>query len=243
MKLLWFSAGATSAVACKIAINRYGLDNVKIFYFEINTSHSDNKRFIKDCEKWYGKEIEHISSTRYKNQFEVIEKTKYVNGASGARCTGELKRSLREKIQADLEYSNQIFGFEFTKKEIKRAKRLPKDTKAIFPLIEERLDKKNCLAILKNAGIEIPKMYKLGYPNNNCIGCVKGGMGYWNKIRVDFPETFNKMALLERKIGRSCIKDRKGRIFLDELKPDMGKDLEIIVPECGFFCGDTETYI
>lgn len=31
-------------------------------------------------------------------------------------------------------------------------------------------------------------MYDLGYANNNCIGCVKGGIGYWNKIRIDFPE-------------------------------------------------------
>ena len=35
-----------------------------------------------------------------------------------------------------------------------------------------------------------PLMYDLGYPNNNCIGCVKGGMGYWNHIRKDFPEVF-----------------------------------------------------
>ena len=32
----------------------------------------------------------------------------------------------------------------------------------------------------------------MGYNNNNCIGCIKGGMGYWNKIRVDFPEVFEK---------------------------------------------------
>ncbi len=38
-------------------------------------------------------------------------------------------------------------------------------------------------------------MYDLGYPNNNCIGCVKGGMGYWNKIRKDFPEVFQKRAV------------------------------------------------
>ena len=25
-------------------------------------------------------------------------------------------------------------------------------------------------------GIEIPVMYRLGYNNNNCVGCVKGGI-------------------------------------------------------------------
>jgi hypothetical protein len=55
--------------------------------------------------------------------------------------------------------------------------------------------------MLWKAGIEIPAMYKMGYNNNNCIGCVKGGMGYWNKIRKDFPEVFNRMAVIEREVG------------------------------------------
>jgi len=41
-------------------------------------------------------------------------------------------------------------------------------------LIDNDLSKENCLAIIDRAGIEIPMMYKLGYNNNNCIGCVKG---------------------------------------------------------------------
>ena len=52
-------------------------------------------------------------------------------------------------------------------------------------------------------------MYKLGYNNNNCIGCVKGGIGYWNKIRVDFPAEFDRMAELERKIGHAVLKETK----------------------------------
>jgi len=243
IKILWFSAGATSAVACKMAIQKYGIENVRIFYFKINSAHSDNGRFISDCEKWYGKEIEEVSSEKYKDQFEVIEKTKYVNGAKGARCTGELKRSLREKIQKEINNNGQIFGFEFTEKEIERSARLPIDINPIFPLIENRLNKENCLAILQNAGIKLPTMYKLGYPNNNCIGCVKGGMGYWNAIRNDFPDTFDKMAKLEREVGRSCLKDEKGRVFLDELKPSRGRKQKILIPDCGFFCGDNSEYI
>ena len=45
--------------------------------------------------------------------------------------------------------------------------------------------------MLQNAGIELPEMYKLGYQHNNCIGCVKSsGAGYWNKIKIDFPERY-----------------------------------------------------
>lgn len=48
-------------------------------------------------------------------------------------------------------------------------------------------------------------------------------MGYWNKIRVDFPETFERMALIERDIGHAIIKDDYGPVYLDELDPKRGR--------------------
>jgi hypothetical protein len=66
---------------------------------------------------------------------------------------------------------------------------------------------------------------------------VKAGAGYWNKIRVDFPATFQRMASLERKLGATINKDAQGnRQFLDELSPGAGhyqKEPEI---QCGIFC-------
>lgn len=57
-----------------------------------------------------------------------------------------------------------------------------------FPLIEAGLQKEDCFAALQAAGIELPVMYRLGFDNNNCIGCPKGGNAYWNLIRKHFPE-------------------------------------------------------
>ena len=86
--------------------------------------------------------------------------------------------------------------------------------------------------ILKASGIKRPAMYDLGYQNNNCIGCVKGGMGYWNKIRVDFPDMFAARNKLERLIGYSIIKGA----YLDELDPERGRKEGPIVEECGIMC-------
>jgi 3'-phosphoadenosine 5'-phosphosulfate sulfotransferase (PAPS reductase)/FAD synthetase len=236
--VLWFSCGATSAVACKIAIQRYGVENVRIIYFHINSAHPDNKRFIQDCEKWFGKEIEIISSKQYTDHFNVIKKTKYINGAYGARCTKELKREVRKKLQKENNFKAQVFGFEYNQKEIARSERIEKSINPIFPLIENKLTKSNCLYILKQADIELPLMYRLGYPNNNCIGCVKGGKGYWNKIRINFPDIFERMAKLEREVGRSCIKDDKGLVFLDELDPNAGRKQKKLIPDCTLECGE-----
>ena len=236
MKIIsWWSAGVTSAVATKLAIDKYGKDNVLPIYFHIDSAHQDNARFKQQCEEWYGKEIEVKTSLKYKDQFDVISKRRYVNGPSGALCTFELKKSVRQRLEKEIDYDGQIFGFEYSKKEINRAIRFKEqypDAKPIFPLIEHKLNKKETLFYLEKQGIKRPTMYTLGYNNNNCIGCVKGGMGYWNKIREDFPDYFKKMAEAEREVGRSCIKNN----FLDELSLEAGRKQKIVMPDCGNFC-------
>lgn len=126
-----------------------------------------------------------------------------------------------------------VWGFDH--KEKNRAQRItdtyPEFTHE-FPLIEHSLSKNDCHALVMDLGIRRPVMYDMGYPNNNCIGCVKGGMGYWNKIRMDFPEVFERRAKLERELGCSCING----LYLDELEPGRGRmDMEIF-PECGIMC-------
>ena len=235
MIIAWWSAGVTSAVATKLAIQQYGADKVVPIYFHIDSAHEDNKRFKSECETWYGREILVRQSKKYGDQFDVIKKERYVNGPSGARCTLELKKNIRMQIEKEMEYDGQIFGFEYSKKEINRAIRFKEQypvAKPLFPLIENKMTKPECLHILELNKIDRPMMYKLGYTNNNCIGCVKGGMGYWNKIRVDFPEHFNKMVKAERDVGRSCIR----HTFLDELDPNAGRHTPMIMPDCGNFC-------
>ena len=101
-----------------------------------------------------------------------------------------------------------------------------------FPLIEHNLAKADCHAIAAELGIKRPAMYDLGYSNNNCVGCVKGGRGYWNKVRRDFPEVFERRARQEREIGRSCING----CFLDELDPSAGNMAQEVMPACSFDC-------
>jgi len=95
--------------------------------------------------------------------------------------------------------------------------------------------------MVARAGIEIPKMYQLGYKNNNCIGCPKGQSGYWNKIRVDFPEVFKRMSKVERKLNVAINKSYAGdgkrkRVFLDELEPDVGNYKFEPDISCGLLC-------
>lgn len=233
MILSWFSGGITSAVACKMAQLKH--EDVRPVFIETGGHHPDMPRFIKDCEVWFKVPITIIQDTRFKDHIDLCEKLRVVNFVSGAECSRTLKKKQRQKYQKLVEFDHQVFGFEFSKKEINRAVRFKEqnpEAKAIFPLIEQKISKAGCLEIVARAGIEIPEMYKLGYSNNNCVGCVKGGMGYWNKIRKDFPDQFKRMAEVERKIGRTCLKGK----YLDELDPIAGRDQIEITPECDLFC-------
>lgn len=238
MIIAWFSCGATSAVACKIALRMY--DEVRVIYINTGSHHPDNIRFKADCEKWYGCEIEEYRSDKYNNVLEVLRKG-FINSPHGAACTLELKKKVRYQIEKEVgSWNGQVLGFDFCEREINRAIRFKEQnpsTKPIFPLIENHITKEGALSMLHMVGIEVPTMYKLGYNNNNCIGCVKGGMGYWNKIRKDFPNEFNETAKIEREIGATCLKDADGnKIYLDELEPTRGNEPKPIIPDCNLFC-------
>jgi len=232
----WFSCGAASAVATKIALAERERERERereliIVYTEVKEEHPDNKRFLVDCEEWFGQKIEILGNDFYdRSIYRVFEKN-YIRTPKGAPCTRALKKQIRERFEKPTD--RQVFGY--TAEEQARLDRFidaNADVNIWTPLIEKGLGKEDCLAMLKNANIELPAMYKLGYHNNNCIGCVKGGMGYWNKIKVDFPEHFNRMAKLERFKKQTIFKDR----YLDELKPTDGNYPQEPNIECSIFC-------
>jgi 3'-phosphoadenosine 5'-phosphosulfate sulfotransferase (PAPS reductase)/FAD synthetase len=218
--LCWFSCGATSAVATKLALDELR-DRMKceVLYCDTGSEHPDNERFLRECEEWFGVAITKLKHPEYDSVDEVIERNRFLNGPRGAACTKLLKIEVRKNYQR-AESDIQVFGFDAG--EMDRAfdfKEAWPEVRAKLPLIDRNMRKADCHALLREVGIELPQMYALGYRNNNCLGCVKGGKGYWNKIREDFPEVFKRRAKQEREIGHSCIKG----CFLDELQPGAGR--------------------
>ena len=232
--IAWFSAGVSSAVATKLVLNEID----EIVYTHIEDQHPDTLRFLHDCEGWYGRGITMLQSPlgSVENACFAAGGRGYVNGPGGAPCTMRLKRRVRKEYERQQTQPLVYYwGMDASPKEIARASRLREDMPQFehrFPLIEQGITKRSAHAMLLTAGIDRPKMYELGYGNNNCIGCVKGGMGYWNKIRQDFPEVFAARAAMERIIGGTCIKG----VYLDELEPTRGRKELPIVADCDSFC-------
>ncbi len=242
----WWSGGVTSAVTCKLCIDIYGVENVRLIFIDTFNEDEDTYRFKKDCEEWYGKGIETITRVGKDKKYEKIQdvwyKYKSLNVAGGAVCSSELKRQLRKEWEKENTYKAQAFGFDVD--EIRRVKSMvnnyKKTAKPIFPLLMYGLNKKECVEMVLDAGLKLPRAYVLGFLNNNCLntGCVQGGIGYWQKMRRDIPSNFDAMAKVEHELTDmkgepvTMLKDQSkggGLVFLKPHKdyPDV-KDISMM---------------
>lgn len=238
---VWFSCGAASAVAAKKTIEKYGnLCRVRVINNPVVEEDPDNLRFLKDVERWLGVEIEFATNPKYPNcsAVEVWDTRKFMAGPAGAPCTLELKKGARQHWEKTNKADWHVLGF--TAEEKHRYDRFVTfERENVLPiLIEANISKPDCFAIVREAGIELPNVYKLGYPNANCIGCVKAGSAtYWNHVRQNHPSVFTQRAEQSRRIGAKLAYYKGKRIFLDELPADAkGNKMKNMNVECGIFC-------
>jgi len=235
-----FSCGAASAVATKLALAQYGATHdVQIINAFLANEHEDNRRFMLDCQEWFGQEVVQLRDEKYgADIIQVFHRERFMKGRNGAPCTKLLKRRLLDAWKQP----GDVMVFGYTAEEVDRLEdfreRNP-DRPVIAPLIDAGLGKEDCKAMVLRAGIELPLMYRLGYDNANCIGCVKGGEGYFRAIREDFPEQFEELCRVQDELGPGSYlhRDRKTniRFSLRDLPPGKPRRNEAL-PACSFFC-------
>tara|TARA_R100000808_G_C2153015_1_gene162839 strand:- start:5045 stop:5908 length:864 start_codon:yes stop_codon:yes gene_type:complete len=251
--IVHFSCGAASTVSALLCILEKP-KKIELVYTDPGLEHKDNKRFLRDFEKLTGHKVTILKSKKYKSPMDVFESRNYLSGVNGAPCTSELKiKVASEYLGSRIIFEDNIFGFD--PKEQKRANKYKNNNPELnvrFPLIEQSISKDDCYYIIDSLGLDLPYMYKLGYKNANCTGCVKAeSLGYWAAIREDFPKVFNWYANFERKIGaidpntgkpkgaainKRYEGDKRIRVFLDEIPADFPPKRNISFT-CGYSCG------
>lgn len=236
--LVWFSCGAPSASAAKLAVEKYKSDSTPVEVVNCDTladEHSDNARFLRDVQEWIGWPIKQIRSSLYGDVDAVNVGTRYMSSPKGARCSMELKKAPRLAYQwaedthiwglaADEE--KRIADFEWNNPELRNE----------WILRDRGLSEAACREMVAKAGIRLPRMYELGYEHNNCKGCLKAtSPKYWNMIRRDFPDTFALRARRSRELGVRLVRLKGVRIFLDELPADEREEVKDDM-NCGPAC-------
>ena len=238
-----FSCGAASAVATKLVLAEYGsTHDVQIINAYLKNEHPDNRRFAADCEAWFGRPLTVLRDEKYgADVIEVFRRKQFIKSFRGAPCSLELKRKLLDAWKQE----GDIMVFGYTAEESDRLDdfrdRNP-DRPVIAPLVDKGLTKEDCKAMVQRAGLKLPFMYEQGYENANCIGCVKGGEGYFRGIREDYPDEFKELADTEASIGPGAyiLRYRSGpmkdqRFPLHDL-PSGSIVRNESLPSCSFFC-------
>ncbi len=241
-----FSCGAASACAWKLAVEKHGDAVVAVNAF-IADEDEDNRRFLADCEKWIGRPVTVLRDEKYgASAAAVWRKKRFLVNKNGAPCSKALKRDVLNAFNqpGDL----LVLGYTADPRDAARLDRYidaNAEARVWAPLIESGMTKNDCFRMISKAGIELPRMYRLGYPNANCPGCVKGGEGYWNHVRGVHPEKFEEVASIQDMLGEGSyfFRNRKTgeRISLRMLDPDAGRFEPITLPDCGAVCEMPET--
>lgn len=124
--IAWWSGGVTSAVACKLCLDWYGVKNVRIIFIDTYNEDIDTYRFMKHCSNVWEAEIETLHNGDYLSIQAVWRRYNSLNTATGAICSTDLKRKVREDFMKANKFSYQAFGFEV--EETDRARAMKKTT-------------------------------------------------------------------------------------------------------------------
>lgn len=206
-----FSCGAASFVSTKLAIERYG-NRVEVVNAYLAAESQDNRRFLADCERYFGRSITVLRDDKYDAEpLNVWFAKRFIASKDGAPCS----KLLKGKVLDAYNKPGDLMVLGYTADESDRLDSFidaNADKSVIAPLIEEGLTKEDCFQVVADAGIVLPTPYLQGFHNSNCLECPKGGLGYWKHVDLHYPENYEKVAQLQDVLGPGSwfLSDRRG---------------------------------
>ena len=222
------SGGVGSYFTLKRVLEKNNKEDVIAVFMDTLAEDGDLYRFLCDIERKL--DIKIIRLCVGKTPIELAFEKKYLWNSRVAQCSIKLKsKPFREWLNSTYKPSECILylGIDWTETHRKDAIiRNYEPYRVEFPMCEKPyLDKNEMVELLKYEGIEIPRLYKLGFAHNNCKGCcVKAGIGQYRNLllkdRITYLEMENKEEAFRQKYGKDVsILKRKGKPFtLHELR-------------------------
>lgn len=216
-----FSSGAGSALAAKRIAESMGRDDRLTLLFADVGEHPDNYRFMREAHQWIGGDLVVITNGG-RGPWDVFKEERFIGNTMVDLCSRKLKREPMAAWLAqncDPIDTHIHLGFDWTEEHrFHRAQPRWAPWTVRAPLCEgEVLDKAEGMAMMAQQGIEPPLLTRRGYPHANCRGgCVKAGMGQWEKLLRDDPaeyawwerEEAETAVIIGKKV--TILRDRRG---------------------------------
>lgn len=188
------SGGTASAVAADRVINRYGKDDVILWFADTLWEDEDLYRFLDDCSAKWNLPITRTAEGR--NPLEVAEDRSIIPNNRIAPCSLDLKQLPFKAFIADLPKPITVhLGLDWTEEhrmERPRAEYEALDGVSVdYPLTWRPRPDGMYYRQVEAWGITPPRLYDLGFPHNNCGGrCVRQGIKEWLRLKSAFPKRF-----------------------------------------------------
>ena len=173
------SGGVCSFWACERVVRKHGRESVVLLFADVLMEDDDLYRFLREGAEYLGVPITRISKEM--TPWQLFAAQGMIGNSRAPICSVMLKREpLDEWHRAHtLELTTTLhIGIDWTEEHRLHDLRRRKPTWRIeAPMTEAPLwDKCRMLDELRAIGIETPRLYKWGFPHNNCGGfCVKAG--------------------------------------------------------------------
>lgn len=245
MNISTLSGGIMSFYTAYLAIQKYGKENVLLYFNDTKWEHPDLYRFLSDIENYIDKEIFFDSDGRTPDQ--VFFDNHFLGCNRVPLCSRVLKAERLQKYYKDGD--NLIFGIGI--EEQHRRERIVAAYQIVyaktgkfctleFPIIEQKIPRYKIDEWFTQTGIKMSELYRLGFEHNNCSGgCVRQGKKQWLKLLAFLPDVYHEREMLEEnfraKFGKgSYIKD----MTLKELRENKicTDDLDLFDGECIGVC-------
>lgn len=215
-----YSGGVGSWAAAKRVSEKYGTENLVLVFADTLIEDEDLYRFLDESAANIGVPITRIADGR--TPWEVFKDVRFLGNSRVDPCSAILKRDLIRKWLADNcnpEDTTVYVGIDWMEQHrIERIKARNDVWNYEAPMCDAPIiSKADMIDWLSQEGIEVPRLYKMGFPHNNCGGfCVKAGQAQFAKLLADMPERYAEHEAQEEAIrsylGKnvSVMRDRRG---------------------------------
>lgn len=214
-----FSGGACSFWASKRVVDLYGPENVTLLFADTKMEDEDLYRFNAEASEHLGVSLTVIADGR--TPWQVFDDEAMMGNSRVDLCSRILKRELLDSWHRKncLEMTTTLYiGIDWTEEHrLHRLRKRKPEWRIEAPMCDPPLwDKAQMMTELRKIGIEPPRLYKMGFPHNNCGGfCIKAGQAHFAHLLRMMPERYAEHESSEERMRArlgdvSVMKDRRG---------------------------------
>jgi hypothetical protein len=215
-----FSGGAGSWYTAKRLTETVDPASIRLLFADTLIEDQDLYRFLEEAAANVGGELVKVAEGR--NPWQVFRDERFIGNTRADPCSKILKRNLLRKWLEEHHSpdSTTIYlGIDWTEiHRFERARGYWEPWTVTAPLCDPPLaSRQEMLDAMRQAGIQPPRLYAMGFPHNNCGGfCIKAGQAHFANLLKQLPERYSYHEGKEEELRQylekdvAILRDRRG---------------------------------